>query len=622
MDAQTTIYPYEIFVLLEELTRERFSGTLTLEADGGDTVLFLNQGTVRYVRTTRIMSSFSAYLFTERIFPKVTVKGYLKLCTEAGLSLEQFLVEEGILTGEDLAHLKRDLARSTFARTFCQTGTVELRRTRAKAREYRQQPLNPFEAMFRCVKEHPDRRAMSRALEEYDEQRMRRGPDFFGLLPLFRQYFGRTQLVSLLDKQPTIEEVREAMGQKGSVLGEVFAMHLSGMVHFETDLTQRSPMRRLATSTDVTAFSEEGPARPERAAQGQPGHPGEPVRIITKPTGAPMGRARSAAGQHDPDGAQPVGVAVAAAGRERTDPGFDGGGGRPRTQPGMEAARPPRLRREPSSPGVGEARPGSDPGGANFRDILVGESLLGAADEAERVDHYTFFNLSPDAPFSQLRAAYLAAWMRYSGTRYDEYSLSDEGVAALDRLQQHIEEAYEVLTDLERRAEHDARWGVDGEVSRADLERMFEAEERFREAQLRLADGDNGEAVRLLLDAVQANPQEPEYLAYLAWGVTSASMWGHPVPADIEPPTELLDRALRMDPKLESAWVFRARIAELAGDLPQALRAFVAALQANPDNEEASEAVERLRAAGHELKPAEKASLEDRLGSIMRRFNP
>lgn len=618
MDAQTTIYPYEIFVLLEELTRERFSGTLTLTADGGDTVLFLNQGTVRYVRTTRVMSSFSAYLFTERIFPKGTVKGYLKLCTEAGLSLEQYLVEEGILTGEDLAHLKRDLARSTFARTFCQTGAVELRRTRAKAREYRQQPLNPFEAMFRCVKDHPDRRAMSRALEEYDEQRMRRGPDFFGLLPLFRQHFGRTQLVSLLDKQPTIEAVREAMGQKGSVLGEVFAMHLSGMVHFETDRTQRSPMRRLATSTDVTSLSD-APAAKQAGAEEGP-RPGEPIRTTTKPSGAPMRPPRAGAAPGTSDAGQPL-AGTFVGGREATDPGFGGRGDRPRTQPGMEAALPLGAPREPSSPGMDASRPGTDPGGASFRDILVGESLLGAADEAERVDHYTFFNLAPDAPFSQLRAAYLAAWMRYSGNRYDEYTLSDEGVAALDRLQQHIEEAYEVLTDLERRAEHDAKWGVDADVGRAELERFFEAEERFREAQLRLSEGDNGEAVTLLLAAARANPAEPEYLAYLAWGVASASMWGHPVPADIEPPTELLDRALRLDPRLESAWVFRARIAELAGDLPQALRAFVAALQANPDNEEAVEAVERLRAAGHELKPTDKASLEDRLGSIMRRFN-
>ena len=82
---------------------------------------------------------------------------------------------------------------------------------------------------------------------------------------------------------------------------------------------------------------------------------------------------------------------------------------------------------------------------------------------------------------------------------------------------------------------------------------------------------------------------------------------------------ELLRKALRMDPRLESAWIFRARVAELSGDIKGALSCFVYALKSNPENEEAEQAVERLRAAGVELDPPKKTSLQDRLGGLLGR---
>ena len=255
----------------------------------------------------------------------------------------------------------------------------------------------------------------------------------------------------------------------------------------------------------------------------------------------------------------------------------------------------------------------------NLRDILVGESLIGAADQAERQDYYRFFGMGPMAPFSQLRAAYLAAWSQYGGARFEEYQLSPEALSALERLQTHIEEGYETLTNLDRRQGHNVGFGLDAEVPRRELERLFEAEELFKEAQIKLTDGDNGKAVELLHRSTSLNAMEPEYVAYLAWAITCASMWGQTVTAELPTPDKLLRKALRMDPRLESAWIFRARIAELSGDIKTALSSFVYALKANPDNEEAEQAVERLRAAGVELDPPKKTSLQDRLGGLLRR---
>ena len=55
--------------------RERFTGTASIYADGGRTVLYLSRGSVTYARTTRVMSTFPAYLLTERILPQTPRQG-------------------------------------------------------------------------------------------------------------------------------------------------------------------------------------------------------------------------------------------------------------------------------------------------------------------------------------------------------------------------------------------------------------------------------------------------------------------------------------------------------------------------------------------------------------------
>jgi hypothetical protein len=801
VDAQTDIYPYEMFVLLEELQTERFTGTATLAADGGQTVLYLSKGGVRYARTTRVLSTFPAYLLTERVFPKHKIKEYLKHCTEAGVSLEKYLLAEQGLQPEDLRHLKRDLARSIFARTFCVSGTVELKPVGRPGHEFRQPPLDPFAALFRCISEHPDRRAMSRALEDYGDQRLRRGPDFFSLLPLFRRYFGRTQLVGLLDEEPSIDEIREAMGQKGAIVSEVFGMHLSGMIHFESEEARRSPLRREQGHTDPRAFVE-GRMQDRRQPGTNPGAPGTgrietgeyegefgeltpgameltPGTEVT-PAPAALAERTPAMGAHGgarrqftppPSEVTPAALAAgavemtpiprvarASSARRRVDevtdpgvgtfrspqprshpgmvfvgepsrpgvessrpgidsfreasrpgversrpgiaafnepsrPGADGGratfertrpatdppreAGRPvlersrpsieRSRPGIERSRPGiDIRREPSQAGVERSRPGietgrevSQPGiepgrggfersqqgtnpgrpaatqprfsdptppppaavdaGGNLRDILVGESLIGAADQAERQDFYAFFSIAPGAPFSQLRAAYLEAWSQYGGLRFQDYQLNAEGVAALERLQRHVELAYETLTDPALRRQHNERFRLDADVTGERLDAMFAAEALFNQAQEALGASDNAAALELLSRAAALNGDEPEYLAYLAWAVTCASMWGEVVPEGLAAPADLLNQAVKSDPRLESAWIFRARIAELTGDSRAALSAFAQALAINSENDEARQAVDRLQAAGVEPAPAATAPLDDRLGNIIGR---
>lgn len=604
---RTSIYPYEMLELLEEFHRARFTGTATLEADGARSVLYVSKGTVRYARTTRLMGTFPAYLLTERIFHKSTLKAHLEKCTDDGISLERYLLDEDVLSPEDLRYLKRDLARSIFSRSFALTATVEVQPTARRTPEYRQPPMDPFLALFTAVNEDPSREVMEQTLAPSLDRKLERGPEFFALLASFRSVFGRSKVTAMLDRRPTLRAIIDKIRDRNQAFALVFALYKSGMVAFEGEVLERSPLRMALATTK----------RPRAAEETAP-RSGKRKRTNTQP-----------------------GIGGQNQGHEDADEDDDLRHGRKDviTQPGIPipasvytAGPDPRKITQPQASALtgeeivavqGGPRPTTDPSSTSelsLRDILVGESIIGAAGQAEAQDFYHFFGVGLDAPFSALRAAYMKAWNQYDTGRFDEYQLSAEALAALERVQERIEIGYETLTEPRRRWEHNREFGLDTQVEPEQFEALFEAERLFEAAQEHMTRGDSGMAAQLLDEAARLNRDEPEYLAYLAWAVVCASMWGQRIPEGLEEPHHLLARALDMDPQLESAWVFKARLAELSGHLEGALAAFLEVLDANPENQEAMQAVQRLSADGVTLSTGAGGSLEDRLDRLMRRF--
>ncbi|MDP6947217.1 MAG: hypothetical protein QF464_23915, partial [Myxococcota bacterium] len=169
---------------------------------------------------------------------------------------------------------------------------------------------------------------------------------------------------------------------------------------------------------------------------------------------------------------------------------------------------------------------------------------------------------------------------------------------ALRELQKRTEAAYDTLTDLRRRQEHDARFGVEDGLSREMLEDVFYAEGLFKAAQIRLTDEQFAAAAELLDEAFIRNPTEPEYLSYMAFTIFSGRAAGADLGAVDDQPRDLLDRAQAMDPKLESAWLFRARIEDHDGHASRAMGAYLTVLDINPTNDEARIALRAFREAG------------------------
>ncbi len=121
----------------------------------------------------------------------------------------------------------------------------------------------------------------------------------------------------------------------------------------------------------------------------------------------------------------------------------------------------------------------------------------------------------------------------------------------------------------------------------------------FKKAQIKLMTGKLNEAEDLVQQAVDAAPDEPEYIAMLAW-----------IQADILGPPEalaegqssdhysaqvaLIDRALSHDEKYAKALFYRAELLRMSGHLERALDDYKRVAELDPHNEDAAQRVNEL----------------------------
>lgn len=129
----------------------------------------------------------------------------------------------------------------------------------------------------------------------------------------------------------------------------------------------------------------------------------------------------------------------------------------------------------------------------------------------------------------------------------------------------------------------------------------------FQAAEIALAQHDVERADFLCRAAYEENPRHPETMALLGW-LRTLRPDGHETYA-IREATDLLDRALDLDPGCERAYNYRAQIRRASGDIAGSLEDFRSASRLNPHNVEAAREV-RL----HEMR-AKRAAEDERKSS-------
>ncbi len=714
MDVQDTLYPFELLSLLDALREGDFTGAVQLHAESGTTVLYVVDGQVRYATTTDVQGSFPAYLITEDVFPAERVRGWLDACTDDEITFEDFLLERRRIDPEGLVQLKADLGRLVFASAFNLTASVHVEPAHGPPPDFGEVVLDPYAAIFQCVVEMPLAEVFAGVLSTYRDRPLRRGPEFFVMLPALKHWFPHPQVPRFLAEPSTLDQITQGMSDRReeALLAEVFAMRLAGMIHFQGEPPRRAllrhPVRRRRRgdpgSAPGRARTRREPAEPRPPAtesgdtlkvSGSRGHRPDtgsdhPASKTTKHP-APVGGGRSG-DEASMSGSPPAGAGTQPGARMSVDQlhagtrhgmaakvtpspswqaevpaahggydhafelALDGPAGRadeaagpfdrsgPRPEPPRHAvddAAPVPAHRSPASAVAAEPRGGrtsfvprapapQEPevphnvgvvaeSFADLRGSLVGQGLIEAAERSREQDLYSFLAVEPTAPLSDIRGAHMKAARRYAATNYQGFMLPGAAGAALRALQARTEEAYETLIDLRKRREHDRAHRVVGCLNQPELEDLFYAEGVFKAAQIRMASGSNADAVSLLEDAISKNGREPEYRSYLAWALFGAGLAGDHASSRLGGPDELLATALEMRPKLESAWLFKARIADHRGDGASALAAYYSVLNTNPDNDEARLTIRAYREAGIEPARQERTGLAERIAQMLRR---
>ncbi|HMK74520.1 MAG TPA: DUF4388 domain-containing protein, partial [Myxococcaceae bacterium] len=218
-------------------------------------------------------------------------------------------------------------------------------------------------------------------------------------------------------------------------------------------------------------------------------------------------------------------------------------------------------------------------------DSALRERLLGTLAAMKRMDFFELLGVRHDASAEDIRRAHKELVREYHLDKFVGSSSAE--VRELARaIQELLGSARDTLVDTAARAEYRVQLGSGGvrhEVGEA-VGRMLQAESTFRRGQQLLNAGDPGAARGLFEEAVQLQPEEGEFVAYLAWARFLSA------PGDAEQAEDArtaLEKAGRLSPTLEKAHLFLGQVLKSLGRAEEATRAFERALECNPSSAEA-----------------------------------
>ena len=256
---------------------------------------------------------------------------------------------------------------------------------------------------------------------------------------------------------------------------------------------------------------------------------------------------------------------------------------------------PPPLR--PSTPGPKPPTKAAAPAPIPARPPPSRETagkLAAEVSALRRKNHFEILGVARDAPPHELRRAYLALAKEYHPDKH--YSSASAEVRELAAEIYHLVSiAYETLTEPEERRRYEESLKAGGAREEPDaVASVLAAEGKFQRGEQLLRERRFKEAAAAFREAVALYDEEGEFHAHLGWSLFQAS------PGSAEVLAEALDhieKAIRLNPKVDSSYLFLGYIHKSTGRPDKAERSFEKALQCNPDCLEALHEL-RLSRAG------------------------
>ncbi|MCB1154749.1 DnaJ domain-containing protein [bacterium] len=246
------------------------------------------------------------------------------------------------------------------------------------------------------------------------------------------------------------------------------------------------------------------------------------------------------------------------------------------------------------------------------------ERLAKVADYVDNLDEEDYFGilgLERDATASQVKKSYFSLAKDYHPDKFGRLKNHPTVVKAFVM----INEAYNVLSDNEKRRTYER-----GLRNLQSIKQHEELEQRRQRSRLitkgknMINEGKHEQAIDVFNSYLGKYEQNDRVKTYLAWAKYNRDIKSHP-DARGTSERELLDLS-KSDGANDEAWYFLGMISAKAEDYKRAMMYFRKAIDANPDNHEASRELRLVTQRAQQQVAAKKAEAEDDKGGLFGRF--
>ena len=210
------------------------------------------------------------------------------------------------------------------------------------------------------------------------------------------------------------------------------------------------------------------------------------------------------------------------------------------------------------------------------------KEVVERAEYIDREDYFQMLDVDRKATSDEVRESFFKLAKVWHPDRLSE-ALTDVRDAC-GRVFARMSEAHQTLTDAKKRERYMTLLTEGGATpeAQATIALVVEAATNFMKAEICLKRNDLAQAEALCKQAHDADPQQPDYLALLAWlrsmkpeGQTASGTQGA---------IKLLDRAVGLSERCERAYFYRGQLHKRLGSTQLAMRDFRKAAELNPRN--------------------------------------
>ena len=214
-------------------------------------------------------------------------------------------------------------------------------------------------------------------------------------------------------------------------------------------------------------------------------------------------------------------------------------------------------------------------------------SLFADRERLREASQYEVLGVAPGVSAEEIKTAWFAAAKRYHS---DAFSGLDLGSArrVAEELFTRVNEANSALSDANRRAEYDVYLDRKAKGLPTDVGVILRAEGVFQRGEALFKSGRWDDAEAQFREAISLNDTEAEFHAFLGMAMFKRS--GKP-----EEALPHVQKALKMEPRLQSGAIFLSQLYAAQGEVERAKSLLRKAIDKDPDFAQAKDELRRMR---------------------------